>query len=138
MTGASERAGGRGAGRRGGGGSGGGGASEKPMRVAEALATYLKRSGLGERLEATTAMDEWAERVGARIAAVAVPLHVSNGVLFVAVESSAWLMELRLMEADIRRRLNEDRQVGRIDRVRFVMAGGEEPRQRGYRPGGNR
>lgn len=110
----------------------------KPMRVAEALARYLKRSGLGERMDATAAVDDWADRVGPRIAAVAVPLNVSNGVLFVAVESSAWLMELRLMEGDIRRRLNEDRTTGRIERIRFVMAGGEERPPRGYRPGGNR
>jgi hypothetical protein len=44
------------------------------------------------------------------------------------VSSSSWLMELRMMEADIRRRLNEGRETGRIDRIRFVMAGGEEPR----------
>lgn len=117
--------------------SGTGGGREKPMRVAEALAKYLKRSGLGERLDATAAVDEWAHRVGPRIAAVATPLHVSNGVLFVAVDSSAWLMELRLMEADIRRRLNEGRTTGRIDRIRFVMAGGEERPPRGFRPGGN-
>lgn len=100
------------------------------MRVAEALASYLKRSGLGDRLAETAAMDEWPDRVGERIAAVTTPLHVAGGVLFVAVSSSAWLMELRLMEADIRRRLNEDRDRGRVDRIRFVMAGGDEPDER--------
>lgn len=95
------------------------------MKVAEALARYLDRSGLGNRLEQVSALDDWADRVGERIAAVAEPLHISNDVLFVAVKSSAWLMELRMMEADIRRRLNEGREKGRIQQIRFVQDGGE-------------
>lgn len=107
----------------------------KPMLVAEALASYLKRSGIGERLEQNVVVDDWAGRVGPRIAAAATPLHVSQGVLFVAVESSAWLMELRLMEADIRRRLNEGREKGRVKGIRFVLASGEEPKgPGGWRP----
>ena len=108
------------------------------MRVAEALAGYLRKSGLGDRLEEVSAVDEWAERVGARITAVTEPLHVANGVLFVGVRSSAWLMELRMMEADIRRRLNEGRTRGRIERIRFVMDGEEEPRGPRRPRGGNR
>jgi predicted nucleic acid-binding Zn ribbon protein len=104
------------------------GERSKPMKVAEALAAYLKRSGMGERFEQTVVVDDWAERVGPRIAAAASPLHVAKGILYVSVESSAWLMELRLMEADIRRRLNEGREKGRVKGIRFVLAGGEEPK----------
>lgn len=106
----------------------------RPVRVAEALATYLKRSGLDDRLAETSALDEWAGRVGERIAAVTAPLHVTNGVLFVAVSSSAWLMELRLMETDIRRHLNEGRDRGRVERIRFVIAGEDEQGGRHHRP----
>lgn len=97
-----------------------------PMRVAEALAGYLRKSGLGERLEQASVVDEWAAMVGPRIADVTEALHVNNGVLFVGVRSSAWLMELRMMEGEVRRRLNEGREKGRIRKVRFVMSGGEE------------
>jgi predicted nucleic acid-binding Zn ribbon protein len=108
---------------------------EQPMRVAEALAAYLKRSGIGDRMEENVVVDDWAERVGSRIAAAATPVHVSRGILVVAVESSAWLMELRLMEADIRRRLNEGREKGRVKGIRFVLANGEEPtRPAGWKP----
>jgi predicted nucleic acid-binding Zn ribbon protein len=109
---------------------------DRPMRIDEALAAYLKRSGIEGRIDQVTVMDDWPARVGQRIAAVAEPLHVSNGVLVVAVRSSAWLMELRMMEAEIRRRLNEGRDRGRIDRIRFVTAGEEDPgapRRRGAR-----
>lgn len=109
---------------------------DKPMRVAEALAAYLKRSGMDNRIDQVAVVEDWPARVGERIAAVAEPLHVSNGVLIVAVRSSAWLMELRMMEAEIRRRLNEGRDRGRIDRIRFVTADETDPaapRRRGAR-----
>jgi predicted nucleic acid-binding Zn ribbon protein len=106
----------------------GGAGRDRPMRVAEALGAYLKRSGMESRLAQVSVMDDWPARVGDRIAAVAEPLHVANGVLVVAVRSSAWLMELRMMEAEIRRRVNEGRDIGRIDGIRFVTAGEEDPR----------
>ena len=76
-------------------------------------------------------VDEWAERVGDKIAAVTEPRGVNNGVLFVGVASSAWLMELRMMEADIKRRLNDGRTDGRIRKIRFVMKE-REPRGPGW------
>ncbi|HEX7119243.1 MAG TPA: DUF721 domain-containing protein [Longimicrobiales bacterium] len=95
--------------------------NEGPVRVVDALQRFLKRSGIAERLEEAAVVPEWADRVGARIAAVTRPLRVSRGTLFVAVRSSAWLMELKLMEGEILRRLNEDRDRGRISRIRFLM-----------------
>lgn len=98
--------------------------SDKPMKVGEALKQYLAASQVGERMEEATIVPEWAERVGQRIAAVTTPLRVSRGTLFVAVRSSAWLMELRLMEGEILRTLNAGRERGRIEKIRFVMADG--------------
>ena len=112
------------------------GRKKKPLAVSEALASYLEESGLGERIEQAEAVDEWADRVGEKIAAVTEPLNVRNGVLFVGVTSSAWLMELRMMEADIRGRLNEGRGEGRIRKIRFVME--EETETERRRPGWGR
>lgn len=100
--------------------------NRKPTKIAEALASYLDRSGIGERIEAVVTVDDWPERVGARIAAVAEPLHMEGAVLFVGVKSSAWLMELRMMESEIRSRLNEGRAKGQIERIRFIQQGGDE------------
>src|SRR5690606_35403309 len=75
--------------------------SEKPTPLGEALKQYLERSGLGERVEEAAIVPEWGERVGPAIAAVTTTLRVSRGSLVVAVRSSAWLMELKLMERDI-------------------------------------
>ena len=93
-----------------------------PMQVHEVLAQYLEKSEVGERIEEATVVPEWAERVGPSIAAVTTPLRVNRGVLFVAVRTSPWLMELNLMEQEICRRINVGRQRGKIRQIRFVMS----------------
>lgn len=95
-----------------------------PARVGDVLQDVLRDTGLGERVAEATIVPEWAERVGPAIATVTTPLRVSRGTLIVAVRSSPWLMELRLMEREILARLNAGRDEGRIQRIRFVMADG--------------
>jgi predicted nucleic acid-binding Zn ribbon protein len=102
--------------------------------LAEALAGYLRDSGLEERFEEAAVVPEWAERVGPAIAAVTTPLSVSHGTLRVAVRSSAWLAELHLVEREIVRRLNAGRARGRIQQIRFVQAETGDPDA--GRPGG--
>lgn len=93
------------------------------MRVAEVLTRYLDRSGLADKVEAATVVPDWARHVGDNIAEVTRPLRVSEGVLFVAVRTSAWLTELKMMEPEILKRLNAGRKRGRIERIRFVQDG---------------
>ena len=97
-----------------------------PKRLGDALGSFLKRSGLDEKVEQARVVPEWAERVGDNIADVTRPIRVSDGVLLVAVRSSAWLMELRLMERQILRQLNAGARRGKIDGIRFVMDGAED------------
>jgi predicted nucleic acid-binding Zn ribbon protein len=98
------------------------GRRQGPTPIGQALERYLEKSGLSERIEEASVVPEWAERVGDAIAKVTSPLRVSRGTLYVAVRSSAWLMELKMMEGEIVRRLNAGRDRGRIERIRFVMA----------------
>lgn len=100
------------------------GRDKGPRPLGEALEGYLRRSGLGEKIEAASVVPAWDALVGEKIAAVTSPLRVNGGTLFVAVRSSAWLMELKLMEREILRRLNDNRQRGRISHIRFVMGEG--------------
>jgi predicted nucleic acid-binding Zn ribbon protein len=94
----------------------------RPSRLGDELQRYLRDSGLDERVEQAAVLPEWGDRVGAAIALVTRPLLVSRGTLLVAVRTSAWLMELRMMERDIVSALNRGRERGRIERIRFVMA----------------
>ena len=97
----------------------------KPQPLGDLLTRFLDKSGLAPKLEAASAIPEWEERVGPQIAAVTEPLRVSGGTLVVAVNTSAWLMELNLMKAELMRHVNAGKTRGaRIEQIVFVMAGG--------------
>lgn len=91
------------------------------QQVGDVLGRFLARRGLSAKVEAAATVTEWAERVGPRIAAVTEPLRVSEGTLFVAVASSAWMMELDLMKPALLRHLNAGKAEGKIRQIVFVM-----------------
>ena len=95
------------------------------------LARFLDRAGLSAKVEAASALTDWAPRVGPQIAAVTEALRVSEGTLFVAVSTSAWLMELNLMKGDLMRHLNAGKTDGKVRQIVFVMAGAETGRETG-------
>jgi predicted nucleic acid-binding Zn ribbon protein len=96
----------------------------QPQLVGDLLARFLRRSGLSGRVAAASALSDWAEIVGPQIASVTRAHRLSGDTLFVAVRTSAWMMELNLMKADLLGRLNAGRQEGRIERIVFVMDDG--------------
>jgi predicted nucleic acid-binding Zn ribbon protein len=76
--------------------------------VGEALAAYLRRTGLKTRLDQASVVEEWAGLVGAPVARVTTPEGVTeDGVLFVRVATAAWMQELQMMTPDILRRLGQ-------------------------------
>jgi predicted nucleic acid-binding Zn ribbon protein len=95
--------------------------SGKPQLVGDLLSRVLNRKGLGAKLEAASVIPEWESLVGPQIAAVTRPQRVSEGVLFVGVANSPWMMELNLMKAELMRRLNAGKGEGRIKQIVFVM-----------------
>lgn len=81
---------------------------ETAVGVGEALAAYLRRTGLRTRLDQASVVAEWAGLVGAPVARVTEPEGVTeDGVLFVRVATAAWMQELQLMSPDILRKLGE-------------------------------
>ncbi len=96
---------------------------DSPQLIGELLPRYLERKGLAAKVEAASVVPEWESLVGDGIAAVTQPLRVSEGTLFVAVSTSAWMMELNLMKAELMRRLNAGKRRGRIEQLVFVLAG---------------
>jgi predicted nucleic acid-binding Zn ribbon protein len=106
----------------------------KPTAVGDVLARFLERTGMAAKVETAAVIPEWAERVGPAIAAVTEPLRVSDGTLVVAVSTSAWMMELNMMKADLMRHLNAGRaDNARIKGIAFVMGGGEAVQSQGLR-----
>lgn len=84
--------------------------------IGEALAAYLKRSGLKRRLDQAKVVDAWADLVGPQIARVTAAEGVSeDGVLFVRVATAAWMQELQLQSPEILKKLaREGRGLRRI------------------------
>lgn len=91
--------------------------------MGELVGKYLEHRGLSAKVEAASVVPEWDSLVGPQIAAVTTPRRVSDGVLFVAVTTSAWMMELNLLKADLMRRINAGKRDGRINQIVFVMDG---------------
>ena len=89
--------------------------------LADALAAYLESSGIAAGAKRRAVFTEWRDRVGDRIADVAAPLRLDRGTLVVGVRSSAWLMELKLMERQLVERINANLDEGRIESIRLVL-----------------
>ncbi|MDR0786497.1 MAG: DUF721 domain-containing protein [Gemmatimonadota bacterium] len=94
-----------------------------PQLIGELLPAFLERQGLAAKVEAASVIPEWEQLVGPAITAVATPVRVSDGALFVSVSTSPWMMELNLMKEELLRRLNAGKRAGRIDRIVFLMRG---------------
>ena len=80
--------------------------AKKPTTLGDAIKTYVRSAGIKRRLDQASVIPEWAELVGPKIAEVATPVIVrDDGVLVVAVRSSAWMQELQLLSPEILRKL---------------------------------
>ena len=98
------------------------GKTTRPAAIGEALQDFLKSSGLDERVNQASVIPNWKKLVGPQIAAVTEPLLVNSAAtLLVAVQSSAWMSELSLMEPQLLRAINKNRTSGGIKKIRFRM-----------------
>ena len=93
------------------------------MRVGDAIASYVERSGIAARLSQAEVIPEWSNLVGPQIAAVARPERIAaDGTLFVRVATSGWMTELQLMTPEIMARLNAGRGAGRVRSLRWLLS----------------
>jgi len=93
-----------------------------PVRVGDLLENVLEDAGVRDQIRRQDVVEAWDGIVGEKIAEVTRALRVDEGVLYVEVRSSAWLMELNLMKPSILERVNGGRDEGRIEKVRFLLA----------------
>ena len=104
------------------------GPPKPPATIADALASYLKQSGISRRLQQAGVIEAWAELVGPQIASVTTPESVTpDGVLRVRVTTPAWATELGLMTPRILARINTGR-TGRVKEIRWVPVSPDRPR----------
>jgi predicted nucleic acid-binding Zn ribbon protein len=95
-----------------------------PERVGSLVEGLLRSRGLAQGVERASVFPEWAELVGPEIARVATPVGFDRATLFVEVRSSAWLMELEMMERRMLAQINASRRRGKFDRIVFRLGSG--------------
>lgn len=92
-------------GRRGGGsrrGWSGAGADDRDPQLLGALTGSIAKSrGWSGKVAEGTVFGRWSQVVGEDIASHATPLSLTDGVLSIAAESTAWATQLRLMQTQI-------------------------------------
>lgn len=91
-------------------------------KIGTILADTLRARGLTEGVERASVFPEWNELVGPQISRVARPTGFDRSTLFVEVRSSAWLMELEMMEGRILAKLNAGRKRGKFERIVFRLS----------------
>ena len=94
-----------------------------PEPLGKALAGFLERAGLSERIEQASIVDEWPLLVGEQIAAVTMARMVTrDGTLFVDVATNAWMQELSLMEPQLLKALKQRPAGASVQRIRWRLA----------------
>lgn len=97
----------------------------RPQKLGEVVSGVLTKAGLSDRVAQAAVIPEWPALVGAQIARVTEPLSVTTqGTLFVAVTTNAWMTELSLMEPELLRRLNERTGRLQIRKIRWQIQRG--------------
>jgi predicted nucleic acid-binding Zn ribbon protein len=76
-----------------------------PQRIGDLVPGYVADRGWDQPLAEARVFADWAQLVGADIAAHSTPSSLQEGVLKVSAESTAWATQLRLMSGKILARL---------------------------------
>ena len=93
----------------------------KLKNIGDFLNKTLKKYGLFDKIKEQHIYIVWQEEVGERVAAHAKPVFFKNGRLFVNVDSSAWLNELKFLKAKIIKQLNEKLEINKVKDIIFKV-----------------
>jgi predicted nucleic acid-binding Zn ribbon protein len=97
-------------------------AKKKPAAIGDVLADVIQKAGIAARVEQAGIIPEWSSLVGASIAHVTEPQAITaGGTLFVLVTTSAWMMELSMMEPELLRALNAKPERIAVKKIRWVL-----------------
>ncbi|HEY7143910.1 MAG TPA: DciA family protein [Streptosporangiaceae bacterium] len=102
---------------------------DDPQQLSSAIDGLLDEQGWQLAAATGSVFARWAQIVGPDLAAHTRPEGLSAGELTVSAESTAWATQVRLLAAQLVRRLNEELGDGTVQRVR--VRGPAPPRQTG-------
>ena len=95
---------------------------KRPESVGSIIAGVLGDGRLAERVKQAAIIPDWAKLVGPQIAKVTTPESITaNGTLFVRVTTNAWMNELSLLEPELLRLLNANRERAAVRRIRWLL-----------------
>lgn len=92
-----------------------------PSRIDEVLERTFKKLGISKKMKEQRTLKLWKEVVGERISQHTHPFRIRKGVLFVKVDSSAWLAQLGYLKEDIIYKLNRKGGTGVIKDIYFRL-----------------
>lgn len=93
----------------------------KPKKIDNLLNQTLKKYGLFDKIKEQYIYIVWQEEVGENVSAHAKPAFFKYGKLFVNVDSSAWLNELKFMKEKIVKKLNEKLGINKVREIIFKI-----------------
>jgi predicted nucleic acid-binding Zn ribbon protein len=105
------------------------GRRDDPQPLGTAIGGLLSDQGWKQRAAVGAVFGNWAEIVGADLAAHTRPDGFADGELIIAADSTAWATQVRLLASMLVRRLNAELGDGTVRRVK--VRGPSGPRQRG-------
>jgi predicted nucleic acid-binding Zn ribbon protein len=91
-----------------------------PAAFGLAIRELLAARGWEERAAVGGVFGRWSQIVGPELAEHTTPQTFEDGVLVVAADSTSWATQLRLLAANLVKRLNEDLGHGTVRRVKVV------------------
>jgi len=91
---------------------------EDPQPLAAAIGGLLEAEGWELAAATGSVFGRWAQIVGADLAVHTTPETLTDGELTVAADSTAWATQVRLLAAELLRRLNAELGDGTVQRVR--------------------
>jgi predicted nucleic acid-binding Zn ribbon protein len=111
---------------------------DDPQPLAAAVDGLIGEQGWTAAAATGSVFSRWAQIVGPELAAHTTPETLSDGELSVAADSTAWATQLRLLAAQLIRRLNAELGDGSVRRVKVRGPAGAPRRPGEWRVRGSR
>jgi predicted nucleic acid-binding Zn ribbon protein len=92
--------------------------------VGESLDRVAAALGVSRATTLTGVFASWPELVGSSVAEHATPRSLRDGTLVVAVDDPSWATQLRWLEADLLRRLEDVLGPGQVARIEVRVVSG--------------
>lgn len=90
-----------------------------PKGLGDALADLTNELGWKPALAQSDLLEDWAELVGPDVAERTSPQGITNGVLTVLCESTAWATQLKFMSSDVLTKILQKHPDSKITSIRF-------------------